>query len=91
MTDKILPILEDIEQKYNIKIIFAVESGSRVWGMDSPDSDYDLRGVYIELDDIQNLIDCGAYGIAISGLITRSKDKKHLLNELKKRMSYARV
>lgn len=53
MTDKIPQILADIEQEHHIKIIFAVESGSRVWGLDSPDSDYDIRGVYIELDVLE--------------------------------------
>lgn len=46
-------LLLKIEKENNIKIIFAVESGSRVWGMDSKDSDYDIRGIYIELDPIK--------------------------------------
>ena len=37
----------EIENEHNVKILFAVESGSRVWGMDSPDSDYDIRGVFV--------------------------------------------
>ena len=45
-------LLLKIENDNNIKIIFAVESGSRVWGMDSKDSDYDIRGVYLDLDPI---------------------------------------
>jgi predicted nucleotidyltransferase len=46
-------ILDDIELKHNIKFVFAIESGSRAWGMASPDSDYDIRGVYINLDPIK--------------------------------------
>ncbi len=39
--------LKEIEEKENIKIMFAVESGSRAWGFASNDSDYDIRFVYI--------------------------------------------
>lgn len=36
-----------IEEKENVKILYAVESGSRAWGFASPDSDYDVRFVYV--------------------------------------------
>lgn len=39
--------LKEIEEKENVKIIHAVESGSRAWGFASPDSDYDVRFIYI--------------------------------------------
>ena len=39
--------LERIEKEENIKILFAVESGSRAWGFESKDSDFDVRFVYI--------------------------------------------
>lgn len=37
----------EIEEKENVKILHAVESGSRAWGFASPDSDYDVRFVYV--------------------------------------------
>lgn len=47
MRDRILSKLQEIEQTENVKILFAVESGSRAWGFPSKDSDYDVRFVYI--------------------------------------------
>ena len=44
--------LDEIEAKEHVKILHAVESGSRAWGFASPDSDYDVRFVYVrERDD----------------------------------------
>ena len=39
--------LDEIEKKENVRILHAVESGSRSWGFASPDSDYDVRFVYV--------------------------------------------
>lgn len=39
--------LREIEEKKNIKILHCVESGSRAWGFASPDSDYDVRFIYV--------------------------------------------
>ena len=39
--------LSEIEQKENVRIIYACESGSRAWGFKSEDSDYDVRFVYV--------------------------------------------
>ena len=56
--------LKEIEDKYNIKILFAVESGSRAWGFPSTDSDYDVRFIYkrkvedyLKIDSIDDFID----------------------------------
>jgi len=39
--------LKEIEQRENCRILLAVESGSREWGFASPDSDYDVRFIYV--------------------------------------------
>jgi len=39
--------LAEIEFTENVKVIMAVESGSRAWGFASPDSDYDVRFIYV--------------------------------------------
>ena len=39
--------LKEIENKEQVKILYAVESGSRAWGFASSDSDYDVRFIYI--------------------------------------------
>lgn len=39
--------LDEIEKKEGVRILHAVESGSRAWGFASPDSDYDIRFVYV--------------------------------------------
>lgn len=56
--------LRTIEQEEQVKILFAVESGSRAWGFESPDSDYDVRFVYVRrkeeylrLDSVRDVIE----------------------------------
>lgn len=47
MKTEIILKLKEIEKNENVKIIFAIESGSRAWRFESPDSDYDVRFVYV--------------------------------------------
>ena len=47
MRETILSKLGEIENRENVKILLAVESGSRAWGFASPDSDYDVRFIYV--------------------------------------------
>lgn len=39
------------EKEHDIKILYAVESGSRAWGFESTDSDWDVRFIYIHKTD----------------------------------------
>lgn len=43
---KISKLCRQIEKQEKIKILFAVENGSRAWRLDSKDSDYDVRFVF---------------------------------------------
>ena len=45
--DLISKKLKEIEEKEQVKVLHAVESGSRAWGFPSPDSDYDVRFIYV--------------------------------------------
>lgn len=65
MREKIQSELERIEREFNVKILFAVESGSRAWGVPSTHSDYDVRFVYshpvewyLSIDEKRDVIEC---------------------------------
>ena len=46
MEEKIKKYLSDLEKEKAIEILLACETGSRVWGFPSPDSDFDVRIIY---------------------------------------------
>lgn len=48
---RVLAELDDVERRHDVKVLFACESGSRGWGFASPDSDYDVRFVYVHRRD----------------------------------------
>jgi len=72
-------LLDTIAREEDIRILLAVESGSRAWGFHSPDSDYDVRFIYARRTDdylvlvpprdvierpIENDLDVGGWDVA---------------------------
>ena len=49
--------LHKLEEENNFKILYACESGSRAWGFESPDSDFDVRFIYKKEHDFYLTID----------------------------------
>lgn len=46
--ERVAERLDAIIRDEGVRILFAIESGSRAWGFPSPDSDYDVRFVYAQ-------------------------------------------
>lgn len=64
--EAILSRIEKAEKKHGVRVLYAVESGSRAWGFESPNSDYDVRFIYahpkdwyvaIDLEDKRDVIE----------------------------------
>jgi hypothetical protein len=51
MNEKINRYLSEIENQHDIRILLACETGSRTWGFPSPDSDFDIRLIYLHKKD----------------------------------------
>jgi predicted nucleotidyltransferase len=51
MKEIILDKLKGLESKHDIRVLLAIESGSRAWGFESKDSDYDCRFIYAHKRD----------------------------------------
>ncbi|WP_199609639.1 nucleotidyltransferase domain-containing protein [Flocculibacter collagenilyticus] len=63
---EILHRINAAEQEHNVKVIYAIESGSRAWGFASANSDYDVRFIYahpkdwylaVDLEDKRDVIE----------------------------------
>lgn len=51
VNDEIIDLIKRVEKKYSVKIVWAIESGSRAWGFASEDSDYDIRCMHVASED----------------------------------------
>jgi uncharacterized protein len=49
--EEILARLSSVTETKGVRILYAIESGSRAWGFPSRDSDYDVRFIYIHPTD----------------------------------------
>lgn len=46
--EKAIPAhLRSIEKQFNVKVLLAVDSGSRTWGFESQNSDWDVQFIYV--------------------------------------------
>ncbi len=45
-------LLNTVEAKHDVSVLYACESGSRAWGVASPNSDFDIRFLYRSPQDI---------------------------------------
>src|SRR5690606_8552300 len=64
MIDEIKHELTRLENDHDVKVLLAVESGSRAWGFASTDSDWDVRFIYVHrpewylsIDDKRDVIE----------------------------------
>lgn len=51
LRDRILDEIKRVEADFDVKVCYAVESGSRAWGFPSKNSDYDVRFIYVHRKD----------------------------------------
>lgn len=51
MKTRILNQLQEIEKTHQLRVLYACESGSRGWQFPSPDSDFDVRFIYVRSAD----------------------------------------
>lgn len=63
--------LGNIEKDFDVKILFACESGSRGWGFASEDSDYDVRFIYVHKPKWYVSVDTPSVKDTVTGILRR--------------------
>lgn len=48
---EILRRIKSAEEEHDVRVLLAVESGSRAWGFESPNSDFDARFIFVHRQD----------------------------------------
>ena len=74
VSEEILRRLDQIEDEENVSIVYACESGSRAWGFESTDSDWDVRFIYVHQQDWYLSIDVEDKGDVIERPINDELD-----------------
>jgi len=79
-----------LEKEKGIRILFAIENGSRAWKMSSKDSDYDVRFIYVQpldwylsVEEKKDIIEdkvSRAYAMLEGAHIINSKETLYLLS-----------
>ena len=69
--ETIISRLHQIEAEHGVVVLFAAETGSRAWGLDNPDSDYDVHFVYVHPEDWYLSLNSGRDVIEVKGEMDR--------------------
>lgn len=59
MFERVRHQLKEVERRFGVRVLYACESGSRAWGFASPDSDYDVRFLYVHAPEWYLRVDAG--------------------------------
>jgi uncharacterized protein len=95
LKNKILNYLTELKEIEDINILYACESGSRMWGIAFEDSDYDVRFIYhrplkyyLSLNGISDTIDINQNGRSLEIIDTAKQDNIDIVGwDLKKYLS----
>ena len=91
VTDNVLERVDEalslVERERAVRVLYACESGSRAWGFESQDSDYDVRFLYVHprdwylaVDERRDVVEMPIFDdLDVSGLEISDDDLSELL------------